>query len=1094
LEWKPGSDNRSMRVLDEKTVIGTVELRDAENRRLGWLEVGIEREIHAQSLRSLKLLFAVMVGGALLFTALVLGALELGVLRRVARLTREVQAIREPGAVRRVAGGHGDELGLLADGFNATLEEIRVTQELAEARGQDLEQITRRYEAFFRDGHDIVVLLDREGTVRYASPNIAGILGSRGAALQRGDGDIFSLVHEADMEIADGAMAHMFTGAGTALGFELRVLSDGPHERWFEVWACNLEDDAALNGILLNAREITNRKRNETALLESERRLRLHFERTPLAMIEWTPELKFTGWNPAAEELFGHRAEDVIGQKIFSALDPTLEAWANDPARVLEELLSVNGPRTFDTTTHRDGTTIVCEWTNSAITDVHGRIVGITSVARDISENVRREREVLEGREQFRELVGALDGVVWEALYGQQIVFMSDRTRELFGYQVAEWFEIPDFWERHVHPDDRERAERIVEQGVRTGGNFQSDYRFLTADGRYLWVRDIVTVGRDANDQILLRGVMLDVTDAKRNALELERSEERYALALRGANDGIWDWDLHEDRVYLSSRCREILGLEPDSDGEVGREAIECLIHPDDLERYRATFEGHTRGETPNVAIEYRVRKPDGHYRWILARGVGTSIGTSVGTSITPGRMSRMAGSITDLTERGAYYDPLTGLPGRRLLIDRLDRAVEAYRRDPQRPFALLFMDLNRFKIINDSLGHAVGDELLLEVARRLDQSLRPGDVVARWGGDEFVLLLENADVGEARRVAARLRFLVGEPYQLGDLETFTAVSIGIVAAGPDHAGSSDYLRSADTAMYSAKALGTGIEEYDLAMHSEALERMDLETALCRALEHDELRVHFQPIVDVRSLAHDGGRVEGFEALVRWQHPKRGLVPPADFIPLAEETGLIVPIGEWVLEESCRQLREWRDAGLAGPDLTLNVNIASLQLQRHGFVETVAQILERHGLEAASLNLEITESSVVQGSEHAEATLRELRQIGVGLHLDDFGTGYSSLSHLRQLPITTIKIDRTFIRDIGLDTNREIVRVIASLAGTLGLGVICEGVETTQQLLTLREMGCATLQGYLFGKPVPAEEATTLLRSSDTLRHAPLVG
>jgi diguanylate cyclase (GGDEF)-like protein/PAS domain S-box-containing protein len=1088
LQWLPhnaisGNGGRSIRMINEDMVSANLELRGPIGEPLAWLELQIEREIHLQSLKALNLLNQVLLGGALLFTALVMAALELGLLRRVARLTREIQAIRDPRSSQRLKTKKGDELCLLASSFNATLEQISQTQRLADERQRELEQITRRYEVFFRDGHDLVVLLDREGTVHYASPNIVGILGSKGLALQQREADVWSLVHPEDMPIADDAMEQMFSGKSKALNFEMRILSDAATERWFEVWASNLEDDAALNGILLNAREITNRKHDQVELLESERRLRLHFARTPLAVIEWNPDLTVTSWNPAAEEMFGFRAEEAVGRAMF---DPLNSAIGTEPSKVLENLHLLQGVRSINTNRRKDGTPITCEWTNTAITDVHGNLVSVTSIARDISETVRNEHTILESRERYRELVGALNGVVWEVIYGQQIVFMSDRSLELLGYDAKIWLEDAKFWDRHVHPDDLERASNAVRVGVQTGGSYQSDYRFLTADGRYLWMRDVVTVTRMANGETRLRGVMLDITEAKNNELKLEQSEARYELAMRGANDGIWDWDLSNLQMYGSQRSREIMGYSLDESVPITQELVESTIHPDDLERYQAAFLMHIKGETPNISIEFRVHNKDGLYRWVLARGVGNRDES--------GRVTRLAGSITDLTARGAYYDPLTGLPGRRLLVDRLERVVASHRRDPEKGFSLLFTDLDRFKVINDSLGHAVGDALLLEVARRIDRSLRPGDIVARWGGDEFVLLLENTNAKEARKIAMRLRLLIGEPFKLGELETFTGISIGIVnsrsdpasgnADGTDHEGpgeasAADYLRSADTAMYSAKAMGTGIEEYDLAMHSEALERMDLETALCRAIEHNELRVYYQPIMDVQA-----GRIKSFEALVRWQHPKRGLVPPGDFIPLAEETGLIVQIGEWVLDESCRQLREWRDAGLVAPDLSINVNIASLQLQRHGFVETVAEILETHQLEASSINLEITESSVVHGSEHAERTLRELRQIGVGLHLDDFGTGYSSLSYLQRLPITTIKIDRTFIRDIGLETNREIVRVIVSLAQTLKLGLICEGVETTQQLEWLHEMGCSKLQGYLFSKPVPADDAVLLIKRS----------
>jgi diguanylate cyclase (GGDEF)-like protein/PAS domain S-box-containing protein len=1071
---------RNIRVLNDNSIAGDLELRDTLGQRIAWLELRTPRPIHAQSLRALNLLHSVLLGGAILFTILVMAALELGLLRRIGKLTQEIRAIPDPSSPQRLNVGQGDEIGSLAKSFNITLERISEMKLLADARQHDLEQISQRYEVFFRDGRDLVILLDREGTVHYASPNIVGILGSKGQALQRHEADIWSLVHEADMPIADHAMEQMFSGDSKALNFEMRILSDEPTERWFEVWASNLEDDAALNGILLNAREVTARKLNEAALLESERRLRLHFERMPLAVLEWNPDLTVSSWNPAAEHLFGYSAQEVIGKVMLQAINT--EAVSLDPEEVLKTVLTKSGSRVNNSNRHKDGSSITCEWTNTPITNQDGQIISVISVGRDISEKVRNEHTILESRERYRELVGALNGVVWEVIYGQQIVFMSDRSLELLGYDSKTWLEDPTFWESHVHPDDLEKASNAVRLGVQTGGNFQSDYRFLTADGRYLWMRDVVTVTRMTNGKTRLRGVLLDITEAKSNELKLEQSEARYELAMRGANDGIWDWDIQNKALYLSKRCREILGMPTDESVAVTQEMVDGATHPDDLERYINEFEAHALGKTANLSVEYRVMIGKGLYRWVLLRGVGTP---------GPKGMIRMAGSITDLTERGAYYDPLTGLPGRRLLVDRLERVVASHRRDPEKSFSLLFTDLDRFKVINDSLGHAVGDALLLEVARRIDRSLRPGDVVARWGGDEFVLLLENTTPKEARKIAMRLRLLIGEPFRLGELETFTGISIGIVnsrsdpsSTDPDgteetgvaEASAADYLRSADTAMYSAKAMGTGIEEYDLAMHSEALERMDLETALCRAIEHNELRVYYQPIMDVQA-----GRIKSFEALVRWQHPKRGLVPPGDFIPLAEETGLIVQIGEWVLDESCRQLREWRDAGLVAPDLSINVNIASLQLQRHGFVETVAEILEQHQLEASSINLEITESSVVHGSEHAERTLRELRQIGVGLHLDDFGTGYSSLSYLQRLPITTIKIDRTFIRDIGLETNREIVRVIVSLAQTLKLGLICEGVETTQQLEWLHEMGCSKLQGYLFSKPVPASDAVRLI-------------
>jgi diguanylate cyclase (GGDEF)-like protein/PAS domain S-box-containing protein len=1072
------NQDRHIQAIDEQTISASLQIRDENQQALNWLGLSSDRQIHAQGNRVLNLLNLILVGAAVLFTTLITVGLELGILRRIANFGREIRAIRDPRSPDRLRVGRNDELGLLAQTFNATLEVISQTQQVADESQRILKKMTRKYEAFMRDGHDLVFLVNRDGDLQFASPNVSEVFGQAGLDVQNNRAHIFSLVHPEDLHIAENGLIQVLSQDGVSMRFEIRAVPGaGSHnnshnnansstERWFEIWANNLEKDPDLKGLLLNIREVTQRKLNEAALLESERRLRLHFERMPLAVFEWDTNLRVSSWNAAAEEMFGYSAEEAIGKVMFEALSTGSENVT--VTEILSELLSARGSRAIQTNRRKDGGQIVCEWTNTAITDQYGEVVSVTSVARDITKSVQSETEILESREQFRELVGALDGVVWEAVYGQQIVFMSDRATELLGYEPKVWFEVPDFWERHVHPDDLAQAEHGIEAGVRTGGSFQSNYRFRTSDGRYLWMRDFVTVTHETDGTIRLRGVMLDFSDTKQNELKLEQSEARYELAMRGANDGIWDMDILSNQWYASKRCREIVGLNLDETSPVNKEIIAALIHPDDLERYHSAFYQHIKGETPNISIEFRVHNSEGLYRWVLTRGVGNRDSS--------GRVTRLAGSVTDLSERSAYYDPLTGLPGRRLLVDRLERTVATYQRDPERSFALLFMDLNRFKIINDSLGHAVGDALLIEVARRIDRSLRPGDIVARWGGDEFVLLLENSNAKDAKKVAMRLRLLIGEPFKLGELETFTAVSIGMVSARNSEATASDYLRSADTAMYSAKALGTGIEEYDLAMHSEALERMDLETALCRAIEHNELCVYYQPIVDAQA-----GRIKGFEALVRWKHPKRGLVPPGDFIPLAEETGLIVQIGEWVLEESCRQLRAWRNAGVVDQSLSMNINVASLQLQRNGFVDTVAQTLERHQLEAGCINLEITESSVVQGSTHAEATLRELRQIGVGLHLDDFGTGYSSLSYLRQLPITTIKIDRTFIRDMGIDTNREIVRVIMSLANTLGLGLTCEGIETTQQLTWLREMGCTHMQGYLFSKPVPAHEALRLI-------------
>ncbi len=453
------------------------------------------------------------------------------------------------------------------------------------------------------------------------------------------------------------------------------------------------------------------------------------------------------------------------------------------------------------------------------------------------------------------------------------------------------------------------------------------------------------------------------------------------------------------------------------------------------------------------------------------------------------GHIANFIGVQKDITERKileeqlahqAFHDPLTDLPNRSLFLDRLSHALKRSKRRGDK-VAVLFMDLDNFKVTNDSLGHEVGDDLLIEVAGRLSGCLRPTDTAARLGGDEFVILLEDIeDTNEANRVAKRIAETLRLPLYIEGHELLVTTSIGIAFGGSDENLPGSLLRNADLAMYRAKEAGKNSQAmFESGMNVRALERLQLEEDLRRALEREEFRVYYQPEVSL-----EDGRIMGFEALVRWEHPERGLVSPQEFIPVAEETGLIVPLGQWVLEEACRQAREWQEryTGFADPSPAISVNLSARQFKQPGLADSIAEVLRKNGLEPRCLILEITESMMVTDVDSAIITLRELRELGVKIAIDDFGTGYSSLAYLKRFPVDYLKIDRSFVDGLGRDpTDKGLVSAAITLAHYLGLEAVAEGVETAEQLEHLRELGCKLAQGYYFWKPSPGETASEIL-------------
>ncbi|HQU85461.1 MAG TPA: EAL domain-containing protein [Pyrinomonadaceae bacterium] len=561
---------------------------------------------------------------------------------------------------------------------------------------------------------------------------------------------------------------------------------------------------------------------------------------------------------------------------------------------------------------------------------------------------------------------------------------------------------------------------------------------------------------------------------------QLRRSEARYALAAQGANDGLWDWDLVTDEVYYSPRWVEIMGIIPQEDKSPCKDCWFERIHPDDREIVIEELNAHLQGFTHHFENEHRILHGSDEYRWVLIRGLAVKDES--------GKALRIAGSLTDVNERkraeeklehDAVHDALTGLPNRKCLMTRLARSLDRKKHGQNYNFATLFIDLDRFKTINDSMGHQAGDELLLSITEKLQKVVRPSDMVARLGGDEFVVLLETVSNQQlVEQIADRIQAELQQPITINGQEIYSSASIGIVLGTNDYDTPDDLVRDADMAMYRAKTKGKArYEIFDPQVHAGAVSQLQLEIDLRRAIERREFVLHYQPIISL-----DSETMIGFESLIRWQHPERGMVPPNDFIPVAEETGLILYIGQWVLYESCRQMREWQDKFDLKTPLIVSVNLSARQLEQKDLIMQIEHILYETRFDPRNLKLEITESVIMNNAEQAAETVNQLREMGIRVSIDDFGTGYSSLSYLHHFPIDTLKVDRSFINRIGAEKeNGEIVQTIINLAYNLGMEVVAEGVETAEQLDFLREIQCGYCQGFFYSRPVNSDTAAEMI-------------
>jgi diguanylate cyclase (GGDEF)-like protein/PAS domain S-box-containing protein len=589
---------------------------------------------------------------------------------------------------------------------------------------------------------------------------------------------------------------------------------------------------------------------------------------------------------------------------------------------------------------------------------------------------------------------------------------------------------------------------------------------------------DLEATALGATDFLTKQGLGSDELERSiRHAVSQQRGE-RHALAARASDDGIWDWDLSTDLLYLSPRWNTILGL-PEESREVAPSAWFELVAPDDVVRLRTEIEAHLVGQTPSLECEFRMRHRDGSWRWVEAQGLATR--DVDGTPI------RMAGSLSDTTDRHveqqrlqheALHDMLTGLPNRTLFIDRVEQTLQRAAREAAAGCALLFLDLDEFKQINDSLSHAVGDRLLVAFAERVASALRPGDTVARLGGDEFTVLLEGlVQPAEATVVADRILRAMREPFHLDDNDLFVGASIGI-SLSAEGLTPADLISAADLAMYDAKRRGRGRwAVFDEHMNRRVTDRLARQTELRQVIEDGSLEVHYQPIIGL-----DSGRIFGLEALARWPSERTPL-DPVEFISIAEETGLIGALGDHVTRAALRALAGWHAAGLAGEDLWVSVNLSSRQLSDAGLAGQVRAAVADAGLAPARLRLEVVESTLI-GLERSPSFLAALAEDGIGLHIDAFGSGYSSLAALHRLPIRALKIDRTPVAALGEGRNRAIARSVVALAHSLDVAAIGAGIETAPAREALRELGCDAGQGVFVAPVLEASRVAELLARS----------
>jgi diguanylate cyclase (GGDEF)-like protein/PAS domain S-box-containing protein len=861
------------------------------------------------------------------------------------------------------------------------------------------------------------------------------------------------------------------TASGQAVDYEWRIIDAEGSIHWVKDRGCLvLDDDGKVlcrEGVML---DITDRKCAEEALRQSEQRLRSLFENANDIIYVHDLEGNYLSMNHAAEQIFGYTSSEAREMNITQIVVPDQLELAR--TMLNKKLHGATHQTAYELDCVKRNGEIVTLEVNSTLIRNDGKAVAVQGIARDVTERKHAEDQLRESENRYKDLFENANDLIYTHDLKGNITSLNRAGERITGYSRDE--AVAMNISQVVAPESLESARQMTAKKLHSETPPTYEIVIIAKDGRRVSLELSTRLIYEKGVPIGVQGVGRDITERRRTEEALRISERRYRQLGEGISHQVWTAEPNGRLDYVNERTLHYFKM---SSGEITDGGWPRVVHPDDLDEcLRRWNRAVETGEF--YEAEFRLRRNDGEYRWFKARA-------NAGRD-SDGKITKWYGTNTDIDSQKqseaklnyfARHDPLTTLPNRIEFMRHLKAAVDRAQNRKLARFAVLFLDLDRFKVVNDSLGHFVGDKLLKAIADRLVALVRPGDIVARIGGDEFTILLNRTGgVEDVEQIAERLQRTLSQPFMIDNYEVFTSASIGIIVADEIKRKPEDFLRDADFAMYRAKEAGKArYEVFDRKMHARNMNMLKIETDLRHAVDRREFEVLYQPIVDL-----DSGQVREFEALIRWEHPELGLIQPDQFVNLAEETGMIVPIGKWILEEACQQIAKWQDH--SRERLSISVNLSAKQLMHPLLTEQVQEILGNTGLTPDQLKLEVTESTLMEHNERSLSVLFDLDRLGISLSTDDFGTGYSSLSYLHGFPFQRLKIDRSFIEKMGENEKGEaIVKTILMLGENLGIEVVAEGIETREQLDSLKTFGCRLGQGFLFSVPVNATEAEKLL-------------